>query len=659
VNSHPLRILTLICLVYTAVGTAAESATFKSSLYPVFEAAACRSCHNSEGVASGTKLQFPEPDASPERIEAFGKSLVVLVDRNNPANSLLQNKPTNRTPHAGGERIKPGSHEDAILKGWVQQLSVLRGDELAKALRYRDEEASGAGHERPAISVRRLTHSQYNNTVRDLLGDRTAPASQFPPEDFVNGFKNQYQAQSLSPMLVEAYGAAAEKLARNAFRGGNSGSLISCKPSPACRAKFVSSFGLKAFRRPLEPVEQKRYEALFIKQGNFLSGARVVVEAMLQSPNFLFRLEETSNPKWQPYARASRLSYALWDTMPPLSLLESAGRGELNTEAAVAKAARRMLDDPRAKQALDEFVSQWMRFDRVLTSTKDRRKFPQFTRETAVAMTEETRRFISDLVWGDQDFTQLFTADYGYLNADLAAVYGLRAPASEFTKVNFTPESERAGLLGQALFLALTSRPDETSPTSRGLFVREQFLCQHVADPPPGVNTNLPAISQAKPQTNRDRLAEHTMNKSCAGCHNLIDPVGFGFEKFDAIGGRREKLPLVFFGDRKSRTEKPKTVELELDTTGFVAGIKDSQFSSPKELGAVLARSPQCQECMVKQYFRYTAGRTEAPADRALIRKVTEDFRRSNFRFKELIISMVCSREFPSEGGPSRVASNH
>jgi hypothetical protein len=106
----------------------------------------------------------------------------------------------------------------------------------------------------------------------------------------------------------------------------------------------------------------------------------------------------------------------------------------------------------------------------------------------------------------------------------------------------------------------------------------------------------LPPISPAKPQTNRDRLAEHTLNKSCAGCHNLVDPIGFGFEKFDAIGGRRDKLPLVFFGDRKSRGTPPKTVMLDLDTTGFVAGIPDSKFASPKELGEVLARSPQCQE---------------------------------------------------------------
>jgi hypothetical protein len=597
-------------------------------------------------------------DASAERIEAFGRSLVALVDRNQIDRSVILQKPTNRTTHAGGERIQPGSPEEAALKAWVQRLAQMRGEELAKALKYREEEASGAGHERPTIAVRRLTHSQYNNTVRDLLGDRTAPAGQFPPEDFVNGFKNQHEAQSLSPLLVEAYGAAAEKLARNAFRSGSS-SLISCKPSPSCRSQFIKSFGLKAFRRPLEPAELKRYEGLFAKEPDFANGARLVVEAMLQSPHFLFRLEETSNPKWTPYVRATRISYVLWDTMPNDALLESAARGELDTADSVEKVVRRMLADPKAKQALDEFIAQWMRFDRVLTSTKDRRRFPQFTRETAAAMTEETRRFISDLVWGDQDFTELFTAGYGYLNADLAEVYKLPAPATEFTRVNFAPESERAGLLGQALFLALTSKPDDTSPTARGLFVREQFLCQHVADPPPGVNTNLPPISPAKPQTNRDRLAEHTLNKSCAGCHNLIDPIGFGLEKFDAIGARRDRLPLVFFGDRKSRGTPPKTVMLELDTGGFVAGIPDSKFTSPRELGAVLARSPQCQECIVKQYFRYTAGRTETPADRPLVRKVTEDFRKSQFRFKEMIVSMLRHREFPGEGGMYRVANHN
>jgi hypothetical protein len=639
---------------------AADTVSFSKSLYPIFQEAGCRGCHNPDGVASLTRLQFPEETAPADRLEAFGKSLVALVDTKNPENSLLLRKPTARVAHAGGQRIHPGSPEEAALRTWIDRLALLKGDELARALRFREEESSGGGAARPEVGLRRLTNSQYNNTVRDLLGDRSLPANQFPPEDFVNGFKNQYSAQNLSPLLADAYSGAAEKLARTTFRNGSSHGLIACQPSDSCREEFIRSFGLKAFRRPLETAEFGRYNALFRKAPDFLGGAQLVVEVMLQSPYFLFRLEDTKNPKWRPYAAASRLSYALWDSMPDDALLAAAGRGELDTQGSAEKIARHMLADPKARQAVDEFASQWLRFDRVLTTTKERRSFPQFTPETAIAMTQEARQFVSDLVWGGRDFMQIFTAGYGYVNGELARIYGVEAPANDFDRVNFPASSERAGILGQALFLTLTAKPDETSPTARGLFVREQFLCQHVADPPPGVNTNLPPVSQVKPLTNRDRMALHATDKACAGCHNLIDPIGNGFEKFDAIGQRRDKMKLVFgesFGESKDPKKKVSTVELDLDTSGQVAGLPNSGFTSPQELGTVLAGSPQCQECIVKQYFRYVTGRTETPADRLQIRRILDDFRRSGFQFKELVISMMLAEQFP-EGGHSGVAGN-
>jgi hypothetical protein len=647
----------LICVLgaLAAVGIAADNAPFTKSLYPVFEDAGCRGCHVPDGVASATRLQFPEQTAPSDRIESFGKSLVRLVDQKAPANSLLLRKPTARVAHAGGQKIKPGSPEDAALRAWVDRLAAMKGDELAAALRYKEEDGA-----RPTVALRRLTHSQYNNTVRDLLDDRSLPANQFPPEDFVNGFKNQYEAQNLSPLLQDAYSAAAEKLAANAFRR-NARRMVPCEPSAACRDEFLRNFGLKAFRRPLEPTEIARYEKVFQKQPSFLAGAQLVVEAMLQSPNFLFRLEDTSNAKWRPYAAASRLSYALHDTMPDEALFAAAARGDLNTPAGVEKSARRLLDDAKARQALDEFVAQWLRFDRVLTATRDRRAFPTFTPDTALAMTHEARRFVSDLVWSDRNFTEVYTAPYGFPNADLARIYGVEPPATDFERVAFPANSERAGLLGQAMFLTLAASPDNTSPTARGLFVREQFLCQHVADPPPGINTNLPPVTQAKPVTNRERLAMHTTDKSCAGCHSLVDPIGFGLEKFDAIGQRRDKLKLSFAqgaGEGQNRRNQTVvTVELDLDTTGQVAGIPDSAFTSPKELGAVLAASAQCQECFVKQYFRFVAGRTEKPGDRPMIQNVLADFRRSDFKFKEMIISLMRAREFPGQGG-GNVARN-
>jgi hypothetical protein len=168
-----------------------------------------------------------------------------------------------------------------------------------------------------------------------------------------------------------------------------------------------------------------------------------------------------------------------------------------------------------------------------------------------------------------------------------------------------------------------------------------------VPDPPPGVDTNLPPVTEARPQTNRDRMSEHATNPACANCHKLMDGIGFGFEKFDAVGAKRDQLTLEFRGVKEDGGEEggkrmaKRTVNLPLDTTAYVAGIPDSQFTSPAELGAVLAKSAQCQECMVKQYFRYTAGRLETPADRPLIRKVTDDFRSSGFEFEELIVSLL------------------
>jgi hypothetical protein len=618
-------------------------------------------------------LHFPESDAPAAKIDAFGNSLVVLIDRDQLENSLLLKKPTARVPHTGGERIKPGGPEETVLKAWIAQLARLTGSELAAALKYRELENAGGGASQDA-ELRRLTHSQYNHTVRDLLGDQTSPAMQFPPEDFINGFRNQSRGQSLSPVLVEGYSNAAEKLASSAFRGGDTHGLIPCTPSVPCRARFVREFGQKAFRRPLDAGERQRYEALLAQGTDFMKGAQLVVEAMLQSPNFLFWFDTSTDPKLKPWAAASRLSYSLWDTMPDAELFVAAQRGELATPAGLEKQARRMLADPRAHEALDEFVSQWLRFDRLLTASKDRRKFPYFTRETAHAMTTEARMFASDLVWNDGDFMTLFTADYGYVSPELARIYGVAAPAKDFDRVPFPADSERAGILGQGLFLALTAKPEDSSPTARGLFIREQFLCQHVPDPPPGVNTNLPPVTEAKPQTNRDRMSEHTTNSSCAGCHKLMDGVGFGLEKFDAIGAKREQLVLEFRSKHAEEDEEEgkhvtkRTVTLPLNTAAYVAGIPDSDFTSPRQLGAVLAKSSQCQECIVKQYFRFQAGRTDTPADRPLIRSVSDKFRNSGFRFKELIVSLVVLREFPGASAPQntqlpgdfeRVADNH
>jgi hypothetical protein len=645
----------LTCLAFAMAAAEAQtnaSGVFSEKLYPVFEKAQCRLCHNDNGVASGTRLRFPPEKAVPAEIEQFGLRLRAFVNPNRLEDSLLLQKPTNRVPHTGGERIRPGTDEEKILQSWAAYLARL------------NEPPAGSNSPRAAGPhiIRRLSHNQYNNTVRDLLGDESRPASKFPTEDFVHGFTNQAEGQAMSPLLSEAYNRAAEKLARNSFRGGDGSRLVPCKPAgpvdASCRERFVRSFGLRAFRRPLTSDEAARYGKLFAmeaaRSNDFLKGAQVVVEAMLQSPNFLFHLEPATGQTQRQYAVANRLSYFLWDTMPDQSLLQAAGAGQLSTKAQIRTQIERLLSGPQAKSSMEEFLAQWLRYDRLRSAFREVRLYPEFSSELVSSMFEETRRLFDHLVWGDRNFLEFFTADYAFLSAGLAQLYGLPAPPEPFAKVTFPPDSPRAGVLGQATFLSVTGKPADSSPTERGLFVREHFLCQIVPPPPPGVNTTLPPLTDEKPLNNRQRLQVHLANPTCSGCHRLIDPIGFGFEKFDAIGRFRDKQVIRIyptFDEMKNKTKtRPTEHKLDIDASAFIQGMPNSQFTSPKEAGRILASDPGCRKCIVKMLFRYAVGRPEKEADQASIEAALEEFRSSQFRFKNLIIAIATSEPFL--GGP-------
>jgi hypothetical protein len=250
---------------------------------------------------------------------------------------------------------------------------------------------------------------------------------------------------------------------------------------------------------------------------------------------------------------------------------------------------------------------------------------------------------LGNLVWNDGNFMDAFTADYTFLNASLAQVYGLPAPAGEFELVKFPADVRRAGILGQASFLASTAGPVETSPTARGMFVREHLLCQVVPDPPPGVNTTLPEPSADTVRAKRERMLQHVENQTCAGCHRLMDPIGFGLEKYDAIGGWRDKEIVELGGEEGPRR---RTLEVEITSLGEIAGVPNSTFTDARELGRVLATSPICQECVVKQMFRYGLGRPETPSDRPTVARVTTAFRQSGFKFREMLIALVRSPQF-------------
>ena len=264
------RVLWPAVVAAVALGPATvigDESYFALQVYPILETAQCNLCHNDNGVASGTLLEFPSVDADAEQVTAFGLKLLQVVDRENPAQSLLLLKPTNRDEHSGGERIKQGSDEEGILLHWIQYLASLSDEQVRQA----EERISRA--ERRALSVltvRRLTHSQYNHTVRDLLGDQSRPADSFPKEDFIRGFKNQLEGQGISPLQAEAYGKAAERLALSAFRGGDHRGLLANEPrgldDALCAEEFIRQFGLRAYRRPLSEDEVNRYRDIYLEE---------------------------------------------------------------------------------------------------------------------------------------------------------------------------------------------------------------------------------------------------------------------------------------------------------------------------------------------------------------------------------------------------------
>ena len=261
-------------------------------------------------------------------------------------------------------------------------------------------------------------------------------------------------------------------------------------------------------------------------------------------------------------------------------------------------------------------------------------------------MVEETRKLLHHLVWNDGNFMEAFTAEYGFLNSELATLYKIPPPAGQFELTPFPAGGRRAGLLGQGSFLTATTGPAETSPTARGLFVREQLLCQHVPPPPAGVNTTLPEPTEARPRTRTQLMVAHVENPVCAGCHRLMDPIGFGLEGFDAIGRYREKESIFIAPATDNARAQPKRIDLPLDAKGQIAGLPNSAFTDARQLGRILADSPVCQECMVRQMFRFAYGRRETSADQETIHQLFVKFRDSGFHFKELLIALVRSPEF-------------
>jgi hypothetical protein len=486
-----------------------------------------------------------------------------------------------------------------------------------------------------------LSRLQYNNTVRDLLGDTTKPADTFQDEEVLGTFSGSADLARVPPIVVDQYRGAAEALAATAVK--TLSTLVSCAPVDAtseetCAKTFITDFGLRAYRRPLADDEIAGKLDLFRKVralGDFSFGIQGVIAALLQSPHFLYRPELTapgsavgSVVPLGPYQIASRLSYFLLNTMPDPELFAAAKAGRLTSPADIEAQARRLLQDPRAREAVGQFFSEWLILDALDDMTKDATLFPDFNDALKAAMKEETLRFTTSVVLdGDARLGTLLTSSQSFVNAPLGKVYGVTAGA-DYSPVTLDP-TQRAGLLTQASLLTRTAHDDSNSPTRRGKFVREAFMCQPPPPPPPGVPA-LPAVVTG--QTARERYQQHVANAACAACHTLMDPIGFGFSNYDPIG-------------RYQTMEGGKPV----DASGEIQRSQDldGPFNGVIELSKKLAGSDNVRACLTAQWFRYALGRAEASGDAASIKSALDAFTPAG-DLRELIVATTKTDSFRS-----------
>ncbi|PCC73602.1 Protein of unknown function [Nannocystis exedens] len=501
--------------------------------------------------------------------------------------------------------------------------------------------------------LRRLQRHHYVGSIRYLFGDAAAGAAA-PPEDYsLHGFDAIGAAElSLQESAIEQLEASARAIAVAAVAdrstlGGHVPCVLEGDPGDSCYDAVAADLGRLAWRRPLTaeevaPLVAIAKEARAWGGGDFATGLQYELMALLQSPYFIYLVEvgepDPDDPavrRLTPTELAARMSFFLLGRTPDAALLATAEAGELVTDDDVRAVAEAMLARPEARATLSTFYSELFQLRDLATLNKNNELFPQFTTELAYAMTYETLRLIDDIVWQqDADFRTLLDADYTFVNPALASLYGLPPPPGQgFAKVALSAEQGRAGLLGQASFLARFAHPAETSPTRRGQFIRAKLLCEAVPPPPPGVDASLPPEDPDKPQTMKQKLLQHMEDPSCNGCHSLLDPLGFALENYDPIGAFR-------------------TLDdgLVIDPSASTADL--GPFASARDLAALLFDDPRVTACVIKNFVRGSLGHIERLGEIGVLDDLEADFVANDHRLQHLLVELTASPVFRAVGAP-------
>ena len=481
-----------------------------------------------------------------------------------------------------------------------------------------------------AYPFMRLTRREYDNTVRDLLGTSLRLAASFPDEpEHAGGF---VQPGPVSTLEAQLYMEAAETLAAEAV--SDLDALLPCDPSTderACVQTWIAELTREAYRRPATVDELEELIGLFDQaraDGDTLRDAiAFVLQAVLQSPSFLYKWEVTAPTESDgdrvalgPHQLASRLSYLLWGTMPDAELRRAADAGELDDETGLAAQAERMIADPRVLDTFVDFTAQWLELRPADRLHKHPEVYPQFTAEVREAMRAETEAFLRAVIGGDGSLRTLLTASWTVADDVLAPIYGItRAGEAGTLELD---AAQRSGILTQLLFLASGADDVGSHPVRRGKTVMTRLLCMSVPPPP----ADVPQPSTPDPdETTRERFEEHAQNE-CATCHVTMDPLGFAFEHYDAIGGWRaldNGQPV----DASGRVTMPDGTEVA--------------FEDAIDLMAALAESREVSRCFAQQWFRYTYGRLDDDADVLRVDDVHARLVDTDLDIRELVLALV------------------
>lgn len=488
------------------------------------------------------------------------------------------------------------------------------------------------GAEAAVISgARRLTRTEYDDTIRDLLNDDARAGFQKLPEDVNDPFDNDYQTQKVSAGLIEAAETLANTAAERAVSDPSvRDALVPCTPSApddaACLAAFVSSFGRRALRRPLTTEEVDEYVAQLlpfsIETGDFYVAVRLTITALLQDVEFLYRVELGEELPEKPgvfklndYEVATRLSYFLLGSTPPDWLLEKAGARELGTVESVRAAALELMDDPRVKARVERFHALWLGFHQL-----------PHDEELVSELRGETQALIERVVFDEPtDYFELFRSQETFLTDYLAGHYGYDAPTGDgWTSY---PDARR-GILSHGSVLSAFGKFADTSPTQRGIFIRTRLLCQAIPPPPPDADSDNPPEA-VEGDCKTDQYAAHAQG-GCYDCHKMMDPIGFGLENYDNQG--------------RYRTHDDGKPECIIAGDGAIDGV--GEFNGPAELGELIIDSGHLERCIVTQVYRLAMGRQEKSEDGPHIEALEARFAAGGHAFDELLIDIVSTESF-------------